>query len=145
MERLENDLKRLFHPESIAIVGGPRGLSRFGGASYLNKFQECKFPGRLYPVNPKAGEIQGVKAYPTLASLPEVPDLVMVCLPAAAVLDVLEECAHMGARRIHILTSGFKELQTEEGRRLEERLAAFSKQEGLSVVGPKSSSSSLAL
>ena len=136
MERLENDLKRLFHPESIAIVGVPRGHSRFGGASYLNKFQECKFPGRLYPVNPKAGEIQGVKAYPTLASLPEVPDLVMVCLPAAAVLDVLKECAHIGARHIHILTSGFKELQTEEGRRLEERLAAFSKQEGLSVVGP---------
>ncbi len=136
MERLENDLKRLFHPESIAIVGVPRGHSRFGGASYLNKFQECKFPGRLYPVNPKADEIQGVKAYPTLASLPEVPDLVMVCLPAAAVLDVLEECAHIGARHIHILTSGFKELQTEEGRRLEERLAAFSKQEGLSVVGP---------
>ena len=81
MEKQRNDLKRLFHPESIAIVGVPRGHSRFGGASYLNKLQECKFPGRLYPVNPKADAIQGIKAYPTLASLPEVPDLVMI--PAA--------------------------------------------------------------
>ena len=89
MERLKNNLERLFHPKSIAIVGVPRGHSRFGGASYLNKLKECEFPGRLYPVNPKADEIHGVKAYPTLASLPEVPDLVMVCLPAAAVLDVL--------------------------------------------------------
>jgi len=136
MEQGKNDLKRLFHPESIAIVGVPRGHSRFGGASYLNKLQECKFPGRLYPVNPKADEIQGVKAYPTLASLPEVPDLVMVCLPAVAVLDVLVECARIGARHIHILTSGFKELRTEEGRELEERLTTFSKQEGLLVVGP---------
>ena len=95
MERLENDLKPFFHPESIAIVGVPRGHSRFGGASYLSKFQECKFPGRLYPINPKADEIQGVKAYPTLDSLPEVPDLVMVCLPAGAVLDVLKECARI--------------------------------------------------
>ena len=136
MEKQKNDLTSLFHPESIAIVGVPRTLSRFGGASYLAKLQECKFRGKIYPVNPKADEIQGVKAYPTLASLPEVPDLVMVCLPASAVLQVLEECARIGARHIHILTSGFKELRTEEGRELEERLAAFSKQEGLFVVGP---------
>jgi acyl-CoA synthetase (NDP forming) len=136
MEKPGKDLTRLFHPESIAIVGVPRGHSRFGGASYLAKLKECAFPGRIYPVNPKADEIQGVKAYPTLDSLPEVPDLVMVCLPAAAVLPVLEACARIGARRVHILTSGFKELRTEEGRELEERLAEFSKAEGLLLVGP---------
>ncbi len=136
MEEQNNNLKPLFHPESIAIVGVPRGHSRFGGASYLGKLLECKYPGRLYPINPKADEIQGVKAYPSLASVPEVPDLVIVCLPAAAVLSVLEECARIGARHIHILTSGFKELRTAEGRALEERVGAFSKQAGLYVVGP---------
>jgi acyl-CoA synthetase (NDP forming) len=65
-----------------------------------------------------------------------VPDLVVVCLPAAAVLDVLEECAGVGARHIHILTSGFKELGTEEGNALEEKLAALSKDKGLLVIGP---------
>lgn len=136
MEKQKMGLDLLFHPKSIAIVGVPREHQRFGGGSYLHKLQECGFAGRLYPINPKAAEIQGIKAYPALSSLPEVPDLVMVCLPAPAVLGVLEECARMGARHIHILTSGFKEICTEEGRALEERLAAFSKQEGLLVVGP---------
>lgn len=137
MKNRRADLEAFFQPKSIAIVGVPRGdAHRFGGASYLRKFQECGFPGRLYPIHPKADEIRGVKAYPTLSSLPEAPDLVMVCLPAAAVLNVLEECSRIGARHIHILTSGFKELGTEEGRELEERLAAFSREFGLLVIGP---------
>jgi acyl-CoA synthetase (NDP forming) len=136
VERPNKNLEPLFRPSSIAIVGVPRGDFRFGGASYLHKFKECGFPGRIYPINPKADEIQGRKAYPTLASLPEVPDLVMVCVPAAAVLDVLQECASLGARHIHILTSGFKELRTDEGRAREEGLAAFAREKGLLVVGP---------
>jgi acyl-CoA synthetase (NDP forming) len=136
MEKRNIDLGPFFHPNSIAIVGVPRGQFRFGGGSYLHKFQECGFPGRLFPINPKTKEIQGVKAYPSLTSLPEVPDLVMVCLPAEAVLGVLEECAHIGARHIHILTSGFKEIGTEQGKDLEERLATFSRQRGLLVIGP---------
>jgi acyl-CoA synthetase (NDP forming) len=136
MEKRSSDLQPLFHPRSIAIVGVPRTEFRFGGGSYLNKLQECGFPGTLYPINPKADEIQGIRAYPNLASLPEVPDLVMVCLPAASVPGVLEECARVGARHIHVLTSGFKELRTEEGAALEDTLAALSRQEGLLVVGP---------
>jgi acyl-CoA synthetase (NDP forming) len=136
MEKQNIDLGPLFHPKSIAIVGVSRGEFRFGGGSYLHKFQECGFPGSLYPINPKAGEIQGIRAYPSLTSLPEVPDLVMVCLPAEAVLGVLEECARIGARHIHILTSGFKEIGTEQGKDLEEKLAAFSREKGLLVVGP---------
>ena len=136
MENRKTDLDLFFHPRSIAIVGVPREDYRFGGGSYLHKFQECGFAGKLYPINPKAAEIQGIKAYPTLTSLPEVPDLVIVCLPAAAVLSVLEECARIGARHIHILTSGFKEIGTQEGRDLEERLTAFSRRTGLLVIGP---------
>ena len=136
MEMQKTDLETLFHPKSIAIVGVPREQVRFGGASYLQKLKECGFAGRLYPINPKAAEIQGTKAYPDLASIPEVPDLVIVCVPAAAVPDVLEECARKGARHIHILTSGFRELGTEEGQKLDERIASISKAEGLLVVGP---------
>jgi acyl-CoA synthetase (NDP forming) len=136
MENRRTDWELFFHPKSIAIVGVPREDYRFGGGSYLYKFQECGFAGKLYPINPKAAKIQGIKAYPTLTSLPEVPDLVIVCLPAPGVLGVLEECARIGARHIHILTSGFKELATQEGRDLEEKLTEFSRKEGLLVIGP---------
>jgi acyl-CoA synthetase (NDP forming) len=60
------DLAQFFSPRSIAIVGVPRKDYRFGGLSYLVKFKEYGFPGRLYPINPNATEILGFKAYPSL-------------------------------------------------------------------------------
>ncbi len=136
MQKRKTDLDALFTPKSIAIVGVPRSDYRFGGLSYLHKFQESGYPGKLYPINPKATEIRGVKAYPDLSSLPEVPDLVMVCLPAGAVLDVLQECARLGARHIHILTSGFREIGTEEGIKIEDQVVSISEEHGLLVMGP---------
>ena len=72
------DLGRFFSPRSVAIVGVSKGSFRFGGTSFLKKLQECSFPGTIYPINPNAGEIEGIKAHPDLSSLPEVPDLAIV-------------------------------------------------------------------
>ena len=126
-----DELKTFFAPRSIAIVGVSRAEYVFGGTSFLLKFQEAGFPGRLYPVNPEADEICGIKAYPSLSSLPEVPDLVMVCIAAPHVPTLLEECGRIGARHIHILTSGFNELGTEQGRLLEQRIASIAREKGL--------------
>ena len=114
LEKIDYD--PFFYPKSIAIVGVPRKDYRFGGLSYLSKLQECGFPGKLYPINPKAGEISGFKVYPALSSLPEVPDLAIVSVTAEKVPMILEECALIGLRHIHILSSGFKEIGTEEGK-----------------------------
>ena len=130
------DLAQFFHPRSIAIVGVSRNNSRLGGLSYLNKFKEYGFPGKLYPINPKATEISGIKAYPNLSSLPEVPELAIVCVPARQAPAILEECARIGLRHIHILTSGFKELGTQEGNFLEQRISDISNENGLLVIGP---------
>lgn len=132
----KTDLAQFFSPRSIAIVGVPRKDYRFGGLSYLNKFKEYGFPGRLYPINPKATEISGLKAYPDLSSLPEVPDLAIICVTAWLVPTILEECARIGLRHIHILSSGFKEIGTKEGDTLEQRVTAISKENGLLVIGP---------
>ncbi len=102
----------------------------------MQKLQEAGFPGSLYPINPEAAEIRGLRAYPNLSFLPVVPDLAMVCVAATRVPTVLKECGRIGARHIHILTAGFKEIGTEEGRRLEEEIAYIAKQEGLLIVGP---------
>ncbi len=116
-----------------AFQGKTTGL---GGLSYLNKFKEYGFPGKLYPISPKAIEILGLKAYPDLSSLPEVPDLAIVCVTARQVPTILEECARIGLRHIHILSSGFKEIGTKEGDTLEQRVTAISNKKGLLVIGP---------
>jgi len=97
---------------------------------------ESGFPGELYPINPKADEILGYKAYPNLSALPEIPDLTIICLSAPHVPGVLDECARIGLRHIHILSSGFKELGTPEGKELEEKVSAIAKANGLLVMGP---------
>ena len=136
MASMRNDLEPFFKPRHIAIVGVARSAFSFGGMSFLQKLQEAGFPGTLYPINPKATEIQGLRAYPNLSSLPVVPDLAMVCVAAAQVPAVLNECGRIGLRHLHILTAGFKEIGTEEGRQLEEKIASIAKEEGLLVIGP---------
>jgi len=133
---MKNDLDPFFKPRHIAIVGVARSGFSFGGMSFLQKLQEASFPGPLFPINPNATEIRGLRAYPNLSSLPVVPDLAMVCVAAAQVPAILRECGRVGLRHIHILTSGFKEIGTEEGKRLEEEIASIAKEEGLFLIGP---------
>ena len=132
----QSDLKKIFYPRHIAIVGVSTGEYRFGGMSFLIKLQESGYAGNLYPINRKAQEIRGLKAYPDLISLPEVPDLAMVCVAAKLVPSILEQCASIGLKHIHILSSGFKETGLEAGKQLEERVAGISKDKGLLVIGP---------
>ncbi len=132
------DFWKFFNPRSIAIVGVPREGYRFGGTSFLKKLQESGFRGQLYPINPKASEIQGLKAYPDLSRLHEAPDLAIVSVAARLVPPILEECALIGLRHIHILSSGFKETGTGEGIRLEKEIRSISRERGLLVIGPNS-------
>jgi acyl-CoA synthetase (NDP forming) len=131
------DLSKFFSPKSIAIVGVSAGDSfHLGGLSYLMAFQDSRFAGPIYPINPKAREIRGVKAYSSLMSLPKIPELAIVCVPAPQVPQALEDCARIGVRHIHILTAGFKETGTREGKTLEEKVAAIARDRGLLVMGP---------
>ena len=90
----------------------------------------------IYPINPKAGEVMGIKAYPSLSALPQTPELAIISVQAAAVPEALEECARLGIRHIHVLTAGFSELGTVEGRRLETLIATIAKEKGLLIIGP---------
>lgn len=136
MRLTQTDLKKIFHPKSIAIVGASTGGFKLGGTSFMMKLQEGEYSGKLYPINPKANEIADLKAYPDVLALPEVPDLAMVCVSAKFVPSVLEQCAEIGLRHIHILTSGFKETGLEEGRHLEEQIAVIARKNNLLIIGP---------
>jgi acyl-CoA synthetase (NDP forming) len=136
MRLSQKDLQKFFHPQSIAIVGASTGGFKLGGTSFMMKLQEGGYSGKLYPINPKAEEIAGLQAYPDVLALPDVPDLAMVCVSAKFVPSVLEQCAQIGLRHIHILTSGFKETGVEEGRHLEERIASIATRNNLLIIGP---------
>jgi len=136
MDSEQNVLGQFFSPKSIAIVGVSTGGFRFGGTSFLGKLQEAGFPGALYPINPRAEEIGGLKAYPDLSSLPERPDMAIVCVAAKLVPSVLEECGRIGLRHIHILTAGFRETATSEGTELEAQIRSIAAEKGLLVIGP---------
>jgi acetate---CoA ligase (ADP-forming) subunit alpha len=132
----QTDFRKFFNPAQIAIVGVSTGDYKFGGMSILKKLQKGGYAGTLYPINPKAKELRNLKAYPDLLSLPEVPDLAIVCVAARLVPSILEDCASLGLKYIHILTSGFKETGLEDGKLLEEQIVAISRAHGLKIIGP---------
>ena len=122
----------LFLPRSIAVVGASTDPTKVGYAAFRNLL---RFKGDLYPVNPKRDEVLGRKAYPTLTSLPDPVDMVVVAIPAVLVPGVIEEAGRAGARVAVILSAGFREAG-EEGARLEEALLANAERAGIRVVGP---------
>jgi acyl-CoA synthetase (NDP forming) len=128
--------EKMFAPESVAIVGISRAYTGLGGQFFLRNLQRAGFPGRIYLIHPTAGEINGIRAFPGVSALPEPVDLAVVCVPAQSVPSVLEECGRKGVRNIHILSSGFKELGTPEGVRLEEEIRRVALQAHLKIIGP---------
>jgi hypothetical protein len=90
---MRTDLARFFSPRSIAIIGASQDLISISGQP-LKHLVTHKYAGKLYPVNPRYPEILGVKCYPTLAALPETPDLALVLINASRVATVLRECVN---------------------------------------------------
>jgi len=127
-----------FNPKTIAVVGASTKPQWMGGTTFIANLQQLGFPGRIYPINPKAEgmEIRGLKAYPSLVSVPEPIDLVIVSTPAAQVPSVLEDCIAANARNIHIFTAGFDETGEEEGKRLGAKIREIAQRGGLRIVGP---------
>jgi acyl-CoA synthetase (NDP forming) len=134
-------LEAAFHPKVVAMVGMSAGVKRgeaqpVGGTSFITSYEQLGFSGRIYPVNPKATEILGYKAYPNVSSIPEPVDLVIISVPAPAVPEVLEDCIAANARNIHMYTSGFEETGYEEARELGNKVRQIALDGGLRVIGP---------
>jgi acyl-CoA synthetase (NDP forming) len=121
-------------PRSIALVGVPGDLAR-PGARPLVFLLKHGYGGRIFPVNPRRAEIGGLRAYPTLADLPERPDTVWVGVPGPEVLGVLEEAGRLRIPNAVILTAGFGETDAE-GRRREQALQAAGARDSITLLGP---------
>jgi len=123
-----------FNPKSIAIVGASRQKSKVG-YELLASIMGAGYKGKIYPVNPQADTIEGLKCYPALESIQQVPELVIIIVPAKIVPAIVRQCAKIGTRAVIIITAGFKEVG-KEGRELEEQIIQTARQAGIRVIGP---------
>jgi acyl-CoA synthetase (NDP forming) len=129
------EIEAIFHPRSIAVVGASANPDT-PGYDYVSSLQKFGYSGRIYPVNPRAEEILGLPAFPSLRGLPGQVDYVISCVPAAAVLELVDDCAAKGARALQLFTARFSETGRREGAELERRLAERARAAGVRIIGP---------
>jgi acetate---CoA ligase (ADP-forming) len=127
-------LSALLDPRSIAIIGASENATRIGGRP-IRYLKESGFSGGIYPVNPNRDQVQGLKAYASLASLPETPDVAILAVPAAATVQAVRECAERGVSSVIVFSAGFAET-SEEGRVMQVEMAAIAREAGMRVLGP---------
>jgi acyl-CoA synthetase (NDP forming) len=94
------------------------------------------FPGNFYPINPAGGEIEGIKAYASLAEVPEAVDCALMVIPAAASADAMKDCVAHGMKSMVIGSVGYSELGTDAGRARQAEILAIAKSGNLRLVGP---------
>jgi len=128
------NLRALFEPGSVAVIGASTRPGKVGH-DILRNMLSSGFEGAVYPVNPHASEILGVKCYQSVVEIKEPVDLAVVVVPAKAVVPVVEECGQKGVPMAIVISAGFKEAGPE-GVERERQLAETARRLGIRVVGP---------
>jgi acetyltransferase len=128
------DLDAIFSPKSVAVVGASTTPGKVGHDIFVN-ILKGGYQGVLYPVNPSAGSVASVKAYPTIADIPDHLDLAMIILPPKASVRAIQEAIAKGVKGIVIVSAGFKEIGAE-GAAIEKQIVALCRESGVRLVGP---------
>jgi acetyl coenzyme A synthetase (ADP forming)-like protein len=127
-------LRPLLEPQAVAVVGASRRPTSIG-RRVLDAIVAAGFNGAIYPVNTRADEIAGLKAYASARDLPAGVDLAVIAVPAPAVLDVVDDCAAAGIKSLVVITAGFAEAGAE-GWAAQEALTDKVRKHGMRMVGP---------
>ncbi len=127
-------LDAIFHPQSVAVIGATDRAGSVGRAVLWNLLSS-PFGGTVYPINPKRGNVLGIKAYRDIASVPEKIDLACVITPAETVPGVVRECVAGGVRGCIIISAGFKE-HGERGAALEREIMDVIRGTRMRIIGP---------
>ncbi|MDT8382046.1 MAG: acetate--CoA ligase family protein [Brevefilum sp.] len=131
---MTNDLAPFFSPKGVAIIGAstnPRKLSH----GILKNLSLYGFEGGIYPVNPGADQILGLKSYPEVALVPDPVDLAVVVLPAPMTPKVLRDCGDRGIKAVIIISGGFREIG-DKGLQLEQECSQIASEYGMRLIGP---------
>ena len=127
-------MERLLNPRTIAVVGASHKPGKVGH-EVLRNLINYGFPGKIYPVNPKGGEILGLRVYRSLLEVPDEVDLAVIVVPARIVPSVVEDAGRKGVKALAIITSGFSETGPE-GAELERRIVETARRYGMRILGP---------
>jgi acetyl coenzyme A synthetase (ADP forming)-like protein len=127
-------IRKLLHPRSVAVIGASRSPEKLGGMLVAN-LQRAGFNGPVYPVNPAAAEVMGLRCYPSVTAIGAPVDLALIAVPAELVHGAIEDCARAHVHGVVVITAGFAEV-SPAGRAEEERLFETVRASGMRMVGP---------
>jgi len=128
------DLRDLFFPRSVAVIGASRTVGK-PGFNIVWNLKQNGFNGKIYPVNPNADKILELKCYSSILDIPDEVDMAIIAVPARLVPDVMEECAQKGIKGAVIVSSGFSE-EGERGAEYERRVLEIARKHGIRIFGP---------
>ncbi|WP_419668411.1 GNAT family N-acetyltransferase [Streptomyces sp. 2-1] len=131
---VRRSLRPLLEPRSVAVIGANRRPLTIGHELVANLLRGG-FRGSVFPVNPRAEQVAGARAYPSVRVLPEPPDLALIAVRAEAVPEVVRECAAAGVKAVVVVSTGFGETGAA-GRTTELELSRFARASGMRLVGP---------
>src|ERR1700688_4159441 len=131
---MPHPLDSFFAPASIALIGASRDLEKIPGR-LLSMLRKNEFSGKIYPINPNYGDIDGLKCYPTIAAVGQPIDLAVVIIPARAVLGALEQCSAVGVKNAVIISSGFAE-EGGDSAAMQDAIVRLAKRTGMRISGP---------
>ncbi len=130
------DLDFMFHPKSIAVIGASSQPFAPSNVHFFYPLLMYGYPGKIYPVHPKADKVHGLKTYRSILEIPEPVDYVISAIPAAQVPQLMRDCVTAKVKAVTVFTSGFSEVGTREGVRLEKEIVEIARRGGIRVVGP---------
>ena len=133
-EPAKHSLTPFFEPRAVAIVGASATPGKAGYEALRNVLANG-YAGKVYPVNPRGGEILGLPVTPSIAALPDGVDVAVIILPAEATPQALRECAARGIRHAALMAGGFAEVN-EAGARIQQELQEIIRETGMRVLGP---------
>jgi acyl-CoA synthetase (NDP forming) len=131
---MNEKLKSLFSPESIAVIGASNSFDKLG--YHVMKSLVGNYQGKIFPINPKGESIWGIDSYPSLAEVPEAVDLAVIVVPASLVAETVHACGQKAVKGIVLITAGFREIEDTKGEVLQHELRAAASHYGLPIVGP---------
>jgi len=131
---LKENLHAFFHPETVAVIGASATPGKVGHTILANMLA-AGYTGKLMPVNPKGGEIEGMAVTADVVDLPRGLDLAVIAVPPRHVVETVRKLGNIGAKSAIVITAGFKEAG-KEGHDLEQELKALCEEHGISLLGP---------
>jgi len=127
-------MHKFFDPESVAVIGVPSktGVGAFNNVETMLRYG---YEGRIYPINPRVGEICGLKTYSSVLEIPEPVDLALISVGRDRVLAAFERCIQVGIKRVVIISQGFSDAD-ERGRELQDHLVTLARENEVRITGP---------